>query len=94
MEIKWQERVSTFKEGAMYAVVQLPSNVRTRTAAGETVLAAYSKGENGLYSTSFRLAIKKHFNPPNTWLHTELGAKRRIRKYIELWAIAGYPLGD
>jgi hypothetical protein len=92
MEIKWQERVSTFQEGAVYAVVTLPSNIRPM--GGEVVLAAYSKGENGLYNTSFKLAIKKHFNPPTTWLHTELGARRRIRKYLELWAIAGYPLGD
>lgn len=94
MEIKWEQRDSVLKNGAVFAIVQLPSNVRTRNMVGETVLAAYAKGENGLYNTTFKTAIKQHLNPPTTPLHTELGAKRRIRKYIELWAIAGYPLGD
>ncbi len=92
MEINWQQRDSVLQNGAVYAVVRLPSNIRP--LGGEVVLAAYAKGENGLYNTSFRLAIKQHLNPPTAWLHTELGAKRRIRKYLELWAIAGYPLGD
>ena len=94
MEINWQQRDSVLQNGAVFAVVRLPSNVRTRTMGGETVLAAYAKGENGLYNTSFRTAVRQHLKPPTTPLHTEKGAKRRIRKYLELWAIAGYPLGD
>lgn len=95
MDIEWNYKPSGVNEfGATFATIAAPSNLRKRPPKGQLMVAAFTKDKDGLYNTSFVRAIKEHFNPPTMRLHTEKGAKRRIRKYIELWAIAGYPLGD
>jgi hypothetical protein len=95
MEITWDYKPSGVNEfGATFAIIAAPSNLRKRPPTGKLMVAGYTKEKDGRYSTSFVRTIKEHFNPPTQRLHTELGARRRIRKYLELWAIAGYPLGD
>lgn len=93
MDIEWRPNPAS-AGGATFAAIDAPSNLRKRPPKGKLMVAAFTKEADGLYSTSFVRAIKEHFNPPTQRLHTELGAKRRIRKYLELWAIAGYPTGE
>jgi hypothetical protein len=90
MEIEW--KLSMFdRKLSTLAKIQMPSNLRLRDKFNA---ALYQQGDDGLWRTAFAPAIRLHFNPPTTSLHTELGARRRIRKYLELWAIAGYPTGS
>ena len=90
MEIEWKlhlhggGKLSTIAKIA----IPLPSNLRPLNAA------LYQLEDDGLWRTAFAPAIREHFDIPKTPLHTELGARRRIRKYLELWAIAGYPTGS
>ena len=92
MDIKWEHRASVKLGGATFAVIKAPSNLRKRPPKGQLMVAAFTPEKDGTYSTSFVRAIKEYFNPPTMRLHTEKGARRRIRKYLELWAIAGYPM--
>ncbi len=89
MDIEWKLHMGGGKLSTI-AKVTVPSNIRT----GKFSSALYQQDDDGLWRTAFAPAIRLHFNPPTTPLHTELGARRRIRKYLELWAIAGYPTGS
>ena len=87
MNIEWEfqwfgDKITTV--GKIY----LPSNLR------HSIVVMYQKDEKGLYRTAFIPAIRAHFDIPTQGLHTETGARRRIRKYLTLWAIAGYPTGS
>lgn len=88
MDIEWKLLINGGKISTL-AKVSAPSNLRRDTYNP----ALYQQGDDGLWRTAFSPAIKSYFDIPRTPLHTELGARRRIRKYIELWAIAGYPTG-
>lgn len=90
MEIEWKLNMFDSRLSTL-AKVQPPSNLRWRDKFNA---ALYQQDDDGLYRTAFAPAIRLHLNPPTTPLHTELGARRRIRKYLELWAIAGYPTGS
>jgi hypothetical protein len=95
MDIKWETKPSGVNAHvATFASIKAPSNLRKKPPTGTLMVAAFTPEDDGTYSTSFVRAIKEYFNPPTVRLHTEKGARRRIRKYLELWAIAGYPLGD
>lgn len=89
MEIEWKLHINGGKLSTI-AKVQPPSNIRT----GKFSSALYQQDDDGLWRTAFAPAIRQHFDIPRQGLHTELGARRRIRKYLELWAIAGYPTGS
>ena len=99
MEIEWEEhpKVMLPKTMANFAFIPRPPvNIRfnKRNTNGRVAVAAYDIQKDGTYHVSFLHAINEYFKPPTANLHTEKGARRRIRKYIELWVIAGYPLGD
>jgi hypothetical protein len=96
MNIEWEERPHCDRSGktTWYAKIDKPSNLRQSKHDTTLTAAAYIQHEAGRYSTGFMRSITQHFNPPRDRLHTELGARRRIRKYLELWAIAGYPTGE
>ena len=88
MEIEWKLLISGGKLSTL-AKVDLPSNLRQ----GKFSAALFQQDDDGLWFTAFAPAIRDYFDIPKTGLHTELGVRRRIRKYLELWAIAGYPTG-
>jgi hypothetical protein len=87
MEIEWKLHMNGGKLSTI-AKVTVPSNLRPLSAA------LFQQDDDGLWRTAFAPAIRQHFDIPKQGLHTELGARRRIRKYLELWAIAGYPTGS
>lgn len=87
MDIKWELQMMGGKLSTV-GKIYLPSNIRYG------IVALYQQDDDGLYRTAFVPAIRAYFDIPRQGLHTELGARRRIRKYIELWAIAGYPTGS
>ena len=84
MEIEWEIQLFGDKITTV-GKIHLPSNL------GHSIVVMYQQDEKGLWRTAFIPAIRAHFDIPRQGLHTELGARRRIRKYLELWAIAGYP---
>ena len=84
MNIEWEVQMFGDKMKTL-AKIPVPSKISPITAA------LYQQGDSGLWSTAFLPAIREHFDIPTQGLRTELGARRRIRKYLELWAIAGYP---
>jgi hypothetical protein len=88
MEIEWKLNTGGGDRLSTLAKIQMPSNIRLRDKFNA---ALYQQYDDGLWRTAFAPAIREHFDVPKTPLHTELGARRRIRKYLELWAIAGYP---
>ena len=89
MDIEWKLHMGGGKLSTI-AKVTVPSNIRTLPFSA----ALFQQDEKGLWRTAFAPAIRQHFDIPTQGLHTELGARRRIRKYLELWAIAGYPTGS
>ena len=89
MNIEWEIQMFGDKMTTV-GKIYLPSNLRLR----HSIVVMYQQDEKGLYRTAFIPAIRAHFDIPTKGLHTELGARRRIRKYLTLWAIAGYPTGD
>jgi hypothetical protein len=101
MNIEWEMRITDAHTLSHVARILAPSNLRQITNLGRPrserhaprsiTAALYQKCEDGRYQVAFIPAIQKHFDIPKTLLNTERGARRRIRKYVELWAIAGYP---
>lgn len=91
MEIEWKLNIHGGGKLSTLAKVTVPSNLRW---SDKFNAALYQQEDDGLWRTAFAPAIREHFDVPKTPLHTELGARRRIRKYLELWAIAGYPTGS
>ena len=93
MQIEWEKRTNyDGSTDAVLAKIVVPSNIRR--GGGILTAGAISKLENDKYKTSFIRAIHTHLQPPRTQLNTEKGARRRVQKYLTLWAIAGYPIGD
>lgn len=99
MNIEWDYDVSGGRTSVV-ARIPAPSNIRHAMHLGmgygakpmtHITVALYQKDADTEYRVAFIPAIQDHFDPPYARLKTELGAKRRIRKYAELWAIAGYP---
>jgi hypothetical protein len=92
MNIVWETRENYNGEGTVtwLAKIEPPSNLRRQTDRYWVTAAAVVLAD-GKYSVGFLPSIRTYFSPPVTRLNTRKGATRRVRKYIELWAIAGYP---
>ena len=96
MNIEWHHREDYQRAGTTtwFAKIEVPSNIRRADANQTFLAAAVTREEDGLYRTSFVRFFASYFDIPRTRLHTEKGAKRRVEKYLTLWAVAGYPTGD
>lgn len=96
MKIEWETRENY--EGSnsttWFAKIERPSNLRRGDRDTTFLAGAVTHQADGTYRTSFMRALNSHFDIPRTRLHTEKGAKRRVEKYLNLWAVAGYPTGD
>jgi hypothetical protein len=92
MNIVWETRENYNGEGTVtwFAKIEPPSNFRWNREEPWLIAAAVVQAD-GKYSVGFMPAIRKHLSPPTTRLNTKRGATRRVRKYLTLWAIAGYP---
>ena len=95
MNIVWETRENYNGGGTVtwFAKIEPPSNLRRQREEPWLIAAAVVQAD-GKYSVGFMPSIRKYFSPPVTCLNTRKGATRRVRKYIELWAIAGYPTGS
>ena len=81
MEINWADNVASIARPESFVAKHAP-------LGAPMVVAAVMYG-NGIYRTVFLRSLR-YLDIPKTPLKTERGAKRRVRKYIELWALGGY----
>ena len=102
MDIEWELRVLAGGKVGTLAKIEAPSKIRQLAKIANlgrsirethVTTALYQQDEDNTYRVAFIPAIRQHFDLPTKPLNTEKGARRRIRKYVELWAIAGYPTG-